>query len=107
MDPVSFGLGLTPRGHLILSHEAEPSRLDRGLAERLVRAFERGAGHGLLLLGADEAGTLLPPVYGYWREFGARYVTAICMHQDSGRIHRAFPGQRAGPDTAEARSWRY
>ena len=30
------------------------------------------------VLGADEVGTALPPVLSYWREFGARYVTALC-----------------------------
>jgi hypothetical protein len=83
MDPVSVSLGLTPRGHLVLSHDTGPLRLDAGLMERLVRAFERGSGHGLLLLGADETGSSLPPVHGYWREFGSRYVTALCTHQDS------------------------
>src|SRR5260370_10196518 len=81
MDPVSFVLSLTPRGHLVLSHDADPPRLDSGLVERLLRAFERGSGHGLLLLGADEVGTALPPVHSYWREFGARYVTALCTQQ--------------------------
>jgi non-specific serine/threonine protein kinase len=52
--------------------------------KRLLRAFERGSGYGLLLLGADEAGTALPPVHGYWREFGARYVTALCVLGESG-----------------------
>jgi len=84
MDPVSLGLGLTPRGRLVLSHDADPLRMDRGLAERLLRAFERGSGHGLLLLGADEAGTALPPVHSYWREFGARYVTALCFKENVG-----------------------
>jgi hypothetical protein len=83
MDPVSLGLGLTPRGHLVLSHDADLPRLDSGLAERLLRAFERGSGHGLLLLGADEAGTSLPPVHAYWREFGARFVTSLCVQEDS------------------------
>lgn len=27
----------------------------------------------------QEAGTALAPVFSYWREFGARYVTALCM----------------------------
>jgi non-specific serine/threonine protein kinase len=31
-----------------------------------------------LCLGVDEIGTALPPVLSYWREFGARYVTALC-----------------------------
>jgi hypothetical protein len=60
-----------------------PTHLDNGLAERLQQAFERGSGHGLLLLGADEAGTALPPVHSYWREFGSRYVTALCTRQDT------------------------
>src|SRR3989442_14350168 len=84
MDPVSLSLDLTPRGHLIVSHEADAAALDSRLAERLVGAFERGSGHGLLLLGADEAGTALPPVHAYWREFGARFVTALCGQEDSG-----------------------
>src|SRR5438552_14093562 len=86
MDPVSLSLDLTPRGHLVASHEADAAPLDSRLAERLVRAFERGSGHGLLLLGADEAGTALPPVHSYWREFGARYVTALCTRQESVRV---------------------
>src|SRR5437016_13799743 len=84
MDPVSLSLDLTPRGHLIVSHEADAAALDRRLAERLAGAFERGPGHGLLLLGADEAGTSLPPVHAYWREFGARFVTSLCVQEDSG-----------------------
>ena len=38
----------------------------------------KGPGHGLLCLGADEVGTVLPPVLSYWREFAGRYVTALC-----------------------------
>jgi non-specific serine/threonine protein kinase len=81
MDPVSLNLSLTPHGRLVLTRDAAGPRLDGGLADRLLRAFGRGSGHGLLLLGADEAGTLLPPVYSYWREFGACYVTALCTRQ--------------------------
>src|SRR5262249_8010673 len=42
------------------------------------QAFTRGAGHGLLCLGAAEVGSVLPPVFAYWRELGARFVTALC-----------------------------
>ena len=83
MDALSHCLSLTPHGRLFVSHDADAARLDDGLADRLRQAFERGSGHGLLLLGADEAGTALPPVHSYWREFGARYVTALCTRQDS------------------------
>jgi hypothetical protein len=82
MDPVSLSLGLTPHGRLVLTHDADAPPLDAELRERLRQAFDRGSGHGLLLLGADEAGTALPPVASYWREFGAHYVTALCTQQN-------------------------
>ncbi len=82
MDPVSLRLSLTPHGRLVLDRDAGAAGLEGGLAERLERAFDRGPGHGLLLLGADETGTALPPVYSYWREFATRYVTALCTQQD-------------------------
>src|SRR6266496_2770350 len=56
----------------------EALALEPELGSRLEQAFARGCGHGLLRLGADEAGTALPPVLSYWRELGARYVTALC-----------------------------
>src|SRR3954467_15727540 len=82
MDPVSLALVLTPHGHLILTQQTAAPCLGAVLAGRLQGAFERGSGHGLLQLGAEEAGTALPPVYSYWREFGARYVTALCTQPD-------------------------
>jgi non-specific serine/threonine protein kinase len=82
MDAASLRLSLTPHGRLALTHDDTAPPLDGALALRLQRAFERGSGHGLLLLGADEAGTALPSVYSYWREFGARYVSALCTRQD-------------------------
>jgi non-specific serine/threonine protein kinase len=46
----------------------------------LQSSFARGANHGVLQLGAGEVGTALPAVFSYWREFAARYVTALCTH---------------------------
>jgi superfamily II DNA or RNA helicase len=66
----------------MIASDAAAQRLDAGLAERLRQAFKRGSGHGLLRLGVDEAGTTLPPVFAWWREFGARYVTALCGQQE-------------------------
>jgi hypothetical protein len=71
-------LCLTPHGRLVIVSDSGAQRLDTGLTERLQEAFARGSGHGLLLLGIDEVGTALPPVFTWWREFGARYVTALC-----------------------------
>jgi len=83
MDAAPLSLSLTPHGRLVPTHDADAPPIDSGLRERTLQAFARGSGHGLLLLGADEAGTALPPVEAYWREFGARYVTALCTQQDS------------------------
>jgi non-specific serine/threonine protein kinase len=69
---------LTPHGLLILRQTDEALALEPDRALRLEKAFGRGAGHGLLWLGIDEVGTTLPPVLSYWREFAARYVTALC-----------------------------
>ena len=69
---------LTPHGHLTLIEDRDASALEPELAQRLQDAFVRGSGHGLLQLGASEVGVALPPVFSYWREFGARYVTALC-----------------------------
>jgi non-specific serine/threonine protein kinase len=71
-------LALTPQSHLRLVSDAESLPLVPELADRLAAAFDRGAGHGLLQLGAREIGSALPPVLAYWRDFAARYVTALC-----------------------------
>src|SRR5437868_1643560 len=69
---------LTPHGLLTLRHAGEAPALEPERGARLENAFIRGSGHGLLCLGADEVGTAFPPVLSYWREFGARYVAALC-----------------------------
>src|SRR6266542_3599643 len=69
---------LTPHGLLTLRQTGEALALEPEQGSRLEQAFVRGCGHGLLRLGADEVGTALPPVLSYWRELGARYVTALC-----------------------------
>jgi hypothetical protein len=69
---------LTPHGALVLGQAQEPLALAPEREKRLAEAFARGSGHGLLCLGAEEVGTLLPPVLSYWRELGHRYVAALC-----------------------------
>ena len=73
---------LTPHGRLLLEPVDDAAALSSDLSHRLRTAFARGSGHGLLQLGAAEVGTMLPPVFGYWREFGARYVSAMCGQPD-------------------------
>ena len=82
MGASTLALTLTPHGRLRLAPGEDSPSLDAELAERLLKAFERGSGHGLLQLGAGEVGKLLPPVLGYWREYGARYITSVCALSD-------------------------
>src|ERR1017187_10685951 len=95
MGSVSVVPTLSPHGRLTIVEGADAPPLDSELAQRLRSAFQRGSGHGLLQLGAAEAGTTLPPVFSYWREFGAWYVTALCAHPDIDatlrKVHVAAP----------------
>ena len=59
--PSALAPALTPHGSLWLNRAEDEFLLDAGLAERLENSFARGAGHGLLRLGAGEAGSGLPP----------------------------------------------
>ena len=73
---------LTPHGRLLLVAADDVPPLDTAVARRLIDAFERGSGHGLLQLGGAEIGEPLPPTFSYWRELGTRYVTAVCTSPD-------------------------
>ncbi len=88
---------LTRHGVLALGHADDAPALEAGLARRLQEAFSRGAGHGLLQLGAAEVGVALPPVLAYWREFGTRYVTAVCTlpvaEELGARLHIPAPSE--------------
>ena len=81
--PVFLEPVLTPRGHLLLGETAGVPGLDEDVAARLVEAFARGPGDGLLQLGAGEVSTPLPPAFAYWRDFATQFVTAICSHPEA------------------------
>ena len=83
---------LTPHGRLVLAPVDDAPALPPDLSRRLQESFARGSGHGLLQLGAAEVETALPPVFAYWREFGARYVTAVCARPHlEGREQTSIP----------------
>jgi non-specific serine/threonine protein kinase len=84
---------LTPHGRLLLAETDDGAALQPELADRLEKAFALGAGHGLLQLGAGEVGTALPPVFAFWRELAARFVTALCLlpDVDEGRAPPSVP----------------
>lgn len=91
----AMALLLTPLGHLRLAPDAEAPPLPPELRDRLATAFARGAGHGLLQLGAAEVGSVLPPALSWWRDFAARYVTALCATPADGDIAVVAPGTAA------------
>ncbi|SOZ16382.1 DEAD/DEAH box helicase [Cupriavidus taiwanensis] len=82
---------LTPGGHLLAVAEDAAPILAEEARLRLESAFALGAGHGLLHLGAAEIGRILPPAWAWWRDFAARYVTALCATSEGGEIVVATP----------------
>lgn len=89
-----LGLRLTPHGHLVLEHAEDAPGMDETGAARLIEAFARGTGPGLVQLGAGEVGQVLPPELGWWRGFAARYVTALCLHMPSAPEDASSPPAR-------------
>ena len=65
--------------------------LPDALAGHLSAAFDRGAGHGLLHLGATEVATALPSLWAFWRDFAARYVAALTATPEDGEIAVTAP----------------
>jgi superfamily II DNA or RNA helicase len=79
---LAVALAITPAGHLIVRiGRGDP--VDARVAERIVRAFARGAGEGLLELGTRDVETVLPAALAYWRDFAARYVAAVCARGEN------------------------
>ncbi|HEX4136781.1 MAG TPA: DEAD/DEAH box helicase [Bryobacteraceae bacterium] len=81
-------LCLTPHGRL---------RIEGDAGAQLAAVFERGSGHGILHLALDESGEALSPAPAWWREFGARYLGALCA---LGEAPVAPPEQAALEDLA-------
>ncbi|MGQ0652323.1 MAG: DEAD/DEAH box helicase [Betaproteobacteria bacterium] len=92
---------VTPHGRLMVAPAGDAPPLADDLRLRIEAAFARGAGHGLLQLGAGEVGVALPPLFAYWRELAARYVTALCALPEAAHDAQApaEPERIAAPDT--------
>jgi non-specific serine/threonine protein kinase len=78
LPETGLALSLAPSGHLWCRPDPEAMPLPDGISSGIAAAFEVNAGRGLLHLGASLAVTALPPVWAWWRDFAARYVTARC-----------------------------
>jgi len=81
--PSPLAISLTPAGHLLL-RPAEPGEAspEPRAAARIEAAFGRGQGAGLVHLGAAEAHTPLPVAFGFWRDLGRAFMTALCALPD-------------------------
>ncbi len=90
-DRGALSLRLTPQGHLVAEHADDAPAMDATTAARLRAEFGAGSGHGLLRLGAAELGHVLPPVFVWWRDFAARYVTALCLHPPAADAVQVLP----------------
>ena len=62
---------------------------------RIADAYAAGAGAGLLQLGTAEVATALPPALGYWRDFAAGYVAAVCARGEDTATPIAVPDDAA------------
>jgi non-specific serine/threonine protein kinase len=89
-------LTLTPRGHLLFSVADDDIGSPAALSHSVEGAFARSSGDGLLELGAVEVGTTLPPDFSYWRDFAARFVTAVCTHSDLDAHATPIPAPTTG-----------
>ncbi|MBV8589043.1 MAG: SNF2 helicase-associated domain-containing protein, partial [Acetobacteraceae bacterium] len=100
-----LGLRLTPHGHLVAERAEDVPLMDETVMARLLDAFTRGSGYGLLRLGAGEVGKALPPVFAWWREFAGRFVTAVCLQSsDEGISLSSVPRLVAPPSEADLAS---
>src|ERR1700731_3009249 len=97
-----LGLRLTPHGRLSAEDQDDGPEIDAAASIRLIDAFPRGTGYGLVWLGQPGGGKTFPPLFVWWRDFAARYVGSLCLHA-SGREseeHRKLPSVPA-PTAAE------
>ncbi|MCP5157633.1 MAG: DEAD/DEAH box helicase [Ectothiorhodospiraceae bacterium] len=91
LDQTRLALGLTPAGRLVVhsraaSEQSVGSGVPSGWLDRATRAFAESVGGGLFALAATAPDAPPPPEWAFWRDFGCRYLTALCRlpHPDAG-----------------------
>src|SRR5579872_971513 len=90
---------LTPHGSLRLDRVDDDFMVERALADRLEKSFERGSGHGLLQLGAGEAASALSPSLAWWRDFASRFIADLCALGDA--VEPARGARLSAPSASE------
>jgi len=51
--------------------------------QRVTKAFKASSAEGLFTVAADRLDSSLPPSFGYWRDFSARYLDQVCQAPQS------------------------
>lgn len=98
-EPTAFSLALDPTGEVysltegdLMFREFYP---DSQAAQRILAAFRRGVGEGLLYLGSVELQTPLPAVASFWRGFARRFCTLVAQNPEAedlrGEVRVEFP----------------
>src|SRR5258707_6672499 len=93
-------LRLTPHGRLSVEDQDDGPDIDAAASIRLIDAFARGTGYGLVWLGAAEVRQALPPLFVWWRDFAALYVGSLCLHASGMEAERSRKLPSVPPPTA-------
>src|SRR5260221_13059861 len=75
-----LGLRLTPHGRLSVEDQDDGSEIDAAASIRLIDAFARGTGYGLVWLGAAGGGQALPPLFVWGGDLAGLYVWFVFLH---------------------------
>jgi non-specific serine/threonine protein kinase len=80
----SLFCGLTPSGQIVVRRGSiqDGPALAPATEKRILEAFSKSRGHGVLHLGAAELSTDLDPTLGYWRDLGQSLVAKVCVALD-------------------------
>src|SRR5262245_46632818 len=108
-----MALALTPRGVLHVDDGAAAAAVpveetwpSAAVRARVIDAFARGTGAGLLQLGAVEVATELPPTFAWARELARLFLTRLCgvptLEDERERVELAWPGADEGRRLVEA-----
>ena len=81
-------LSLTPAGHLVMLRrtDSEPTSVAATGTVRIAAIADGFAvcqAHGLTALAGGKPDPTWPLPWGFWREFAARYLTALCQMPSS------------------------
>jgi non-specific serine/threonine protein kinase len=85
-----LGLRLTPHGRLVVEEQNDAPDMADDVAVWLTEAFDQATGNGLVWLGVAGVGLTLPPVFVWWRDFAARYISLLCLHAPDAEIEDTF-----------------